>query len=139
MLAGMTPVLKGGIYFFCSTDDVSVAAAADSLASFREDEGISLVLTEAAAIKHGFDRSMPMSRIILEVYSALEGVGLTASVATALADQGVPCNMIAAYHHDNVFVPQAMRHRAIEILKEVQRAASHQQVDGLSAKASLLP
>ncbi len=127
MLAGMTPVLKDGTYFFCSTDDAALAAAAltSSLASFREDEGFAFVLDEAGAIEHGFDRSMPMSRIVLEVFSALDGVGLTAGVASALADEGIPCNMIAAYHHDNVFVPEPMARRAIRVLQEVQRTAAN--------------
>jgi len=126
MLAGMTPVLRDGLYIFCSTDDpaIATAAAIDSLATFREDEGFALVLTEADAIRHGFDRSMPMRRIVLEVFSALDGVGLTAAVATALADEGIPCNMIAAYHHDNVFVPAAMAERAVAILEDVQRGAA---------------
>lgn len=126
MLAGMTPVLMDGTYFFCTTDDAAVAAAAapDSLATFREDEGLALVLNEADAAKHGFSLSMPMSRIVLEVFSALDGVGPTAGVATALADQGIPCNMIAAYYHDNVFVPEPMSQRAIDILKDVQQLAS---------------
>jgi hypothetical protein len=126
MLAGMTPVLTEGTYFFCTTDDSVIAAAAmaSSLATFREAEGVSLVLNKADAIRHGFDLSMPMCRIVLEVFSALDGVGLTAGVASALADQGIPCNMIAAYHHDNVFVPEEMGHRAVGILKQVQQEAA---------------
>lgn len=126
MLAGMKPVLKQGAFFFCTTNDATVAAMLlpCSLAIFREDEGTALVLAEDDARRHGFDVSMPMSRIVLEVFSALDGVGLTAGVASALADEGIPCNMIAAYHHDNVFVPAAMRHRAVSILDDVQRLAA---------------
>jgi uncharacterized protein len=129
MLAGMTPVLKGETYFFCSTDEETVAAnlSDKSLAVFREEEGLALVLTKADAIQHGFDQSMPMSRIVLEVFSALDGVGLTAGVATALADEGIPCNMIAAYHHDNVFVPEPFARRALEILQSVQRNAAEEK------------
>ena len=126
MLVGMKPILKEGIYIFCTTNDVAVAATLlnRSLAAFREDEGFALVLTRDEAREHGFDLSMPMSRIVLEVLSALDGIGLTAGVATALADDGIPCNMIAAYHHDNVFVPEHMGHRAINILENVQREAA---------------
>jgi len=126
MLAGMKPTLKSGRYFFCTTNDMTALAALSnrSLATFREDEGTALVLTEEDATLHSFDLSMPMSRIVLEVFSALDGVGLTAGVATALADEGIPCNMIAAYHHDNVFVPEQMAVRAVEALREVQRQAS---------------
>lgn len=102
-----------------------LAALSDRcLATFREDEGTALVLTEEDASLHGLDLSMPMSRIVLEVFSALDGVGLTAGVATALADEGIPCNMIAAYHHDNVFVPEQKAVKAVEVLHEVQRRAN---------------
>jgi len=125
MLAGMTPTLKAGIYHFCTTDDAAVLASltSRSLAMFREDEGTALILSEHDAQAYGFDLSMPMSRIVLEVFSALDGVGLTAGVAVALADAGIPCNMVAAYHHDNVFVPEPMARRAVEILLGVQREA----------------
>lgn len=126
MLAGMKPSLRDGTYIFCTTDDAVVleALTARSLAVFREDEGTTLVLSAEDASLFGFDVSMPMSRIVLEVFSALDGVGLTAGVATALANEGIPCNLIAAYHHDNVFVPQTMSRRAVEILIDVQKKAS---------------
>lgn len=129
MLAGMKPTLKSGRYFFCTTNDMTVLAVLSdrSLATFREEEGTALVLTEEDAAVHSFDLSMPMARIVLEVFSALDGVGLTAGVATALANEGIPCNMIAAYHHDNVFVPEQMAARAVEILQDVQRRAGSPQ------------
>ncbi|MET3824774.1 hypothetical protein ABIC16_000467 [Sphingomonas sp. PvP055] len=125
MLAGMQPTLKAGSYIFCMTKDPAVLATLGnrSLALFREDEGTALVLSRHDAAEHGFDLSMPMSRIVLEVFSALDGVGLTAGVATALAESGIPCNMVAAYHHDNVFVPEAMARQAIEILLALQQKA----------------
>jgi uncharacterized protein len=63
---------------------------------------------------------MPMRRIVLQVFSALDGVGLTAAVATALANEGIPCNMTAGYHHDHVFVPSAMAERAVAVLRDLQ-------------------
>ena len=125
-LAGMTPVLTEGLYIFCSTADPAAAAALapKSLALFREAEGLALVLTHTDAAAHGFDVSLPMRRIVLEVFSALDGVGLTAGVATALADAGIPCNMIAAYHHDNVFVPEPQALQALALLQAVQRKAA---------------
>ena len=82
-----------------------------------------MVLTKDDASQHGFDLSMPMRRIVLEVFSALDGIGLTAGVATALADESIPCNVIAAYHHDNVFVPDYLGQKAIDILLDVQQKA----------------
>lgn len=126
MLAGMKPTLKSGSYVFCTTDDIDMSEPLlhRSLAVFREDEGTTLLLATEDAARHGFDLSMPMARIVLEVFSSLDGVGLTAGVATALADAGIPCNMIAAYHHDNVFVPEPMAQRAMDVLMDVQRRAN---------------
>ena len=125
MLAGMTPVLKRGIFVFCITNDPALVeqAQAAALSWFREDEGIALILELEVAVSLGFDATMPMSRIVLEVFSALDGVGLTAAVSTALADDNIPCNMVSAYHHDNVFVPAAMADRAMYVLHLLQTQA----------------
>ena len=32
-------------------------------------------------------------------------MGLTAAVATALAAEAIPCNVLAGYHHDHLLVP----------------------------------
>lgn len=126
MLAGMTPVLADGEYVFCTTEDASVIARAlpMALGSFREAEGMTLILPRSDAKALGFDDVLPMRRITLNVFSALDGVGLTAGVATALAAAGIPCNMVAAFHHDHVFVPAAVTERAIAVLKELQERSS---------------
>ena len=118
MIAGMAPELFEGEYVFCtSTDPARIAACLPAaLALFREGEGTSLVLPLAAAQVAGFDASGPMRRITLTVLSALDGVGLTAAVASALAGAGIACNMVAAYHHDHVFVPAEQADRALRTL-----------------------
>lgn len=122
MLAGMTPVLKQESFVFCTTRDAILAEQARSaaLSWFREDEGTAMILELKIAASLGFDTTMPMNRIVLEVFSALDGVGLTAAVSTALAGDNIPCNMVSAYHHDNVFVPVALADRAMYILHSLQ-------------------
>ena len=127
MLAGMTPVLRDGAFVFCVAEQREMAERARDFALgwFEEDEGTALILRLADAERLGFDVRFPMARIVLEVFSALDGVGLTAGVSSALADAGIPCNMIAGYHHDNVFVPAALAQQAVAVLLDVQaRAAS---------------
>ena len=66
----------------------------------------------------------PMCCITLNVYSSLEGVGLTAAVSNALRENAIPCNMVAAFHHDHVFVPSKMCDQAMEVLTSLQKQAA---------------
>ena len=72
----------------------------------------------------GFDTSQIMRCITLEVYSDFEGVGLTAAVANALAENNIPCNVVAAYSHDHAFVPSSSAQDAFEILTDLQKQAT---------------
>lgn len=123
MIGGMTPVLHDGNHIFCTTDDAALATRClpIALAMLREAEGVSFVLPMGDARRLGFDCTLPMVRIGLAVYSALDGVGLTAAVATVLADRSIPCNMIAGYHHDHVFVPADCAQEAFDTLQDLSR------------------
>ncbi len=126
MIAGMMPELQPGTWVFCSTKDASTVAATsrDALAIIRERDSVTLILAEPTARQHGFDTSMCMKQITLTVFSDLEGVGLTAAVAKALTEANIPCNVIAAFHHDHVLVPAGLADRAMAALIALQR--SHQ-------------
>lgn len=122
MIAGMEPVLQPGEFVFCTTCDAALIARAQpqAVASIREAEGMSLVLARDAAGALGFDTALPMRCITLTVFSALDGVGLTAAVSGALAGQGIPCNMVAGFHHDHLFVPSGMAEPALAALRALQ-------------------
>ncbi|NCQ24773.1 MAG: hypothetical protein COW54_04740 [Rhodobacteraceae bacterium CG17_big_fil_post_rev_8_21_14_2_50_63_15] len=123
MISGMRPVLDDDLYHFCALPGRSDPAIAEALAIFREDEGLSLILSERAAQRLGLPREMPMRRITLTVMSALDGIGLTAAVAGVLAREGIPCNMVAAYHHDHVFVPAHLAGCALALLQDLAGSA----------------
>ena len=55
------------------------------------------------------------------VPSALDAVGLTAAVATALTRVGIACNVIAGFHHDHLFVPVDSATRAMSALNALAR------------------
>ncbi len=126
MLAEMNPALCADEFVFCATSDPALATRAEACALgwFKEEEGQSLILERAAAQALGFSDDLPMRRIVLTVHSALDGVGLTAAVSTALSAAAIPCNMVAAYHHDHVFVPSVMADRALAILEALQAEAN---------------
>ncbi len=121
MIAGMAPVLDPETYVFCTfPSGMFVLGDATPLAGFAEAEGLSLILTAAKARVLGQD-GLAMRRIILTVQSALDGIGLTAAVAGALTDAGIACNMVAAFHHDHVFVPADDADRALAVLLALSR------------------
>ncbi|MEO1555566.1 MAG: ACT domain-containing protein [Pseudomonadota bacterium] len=128
MIAGMTPVLMPGGWVYCCETDARRAAemSGDAFATMHEAEGITLILPEPVAKAQGYDTSLVMRQITLNVFSDLEGVGLTAAVAAALTDIDVSCNVVAGYHHDHVFVPEADADRALKVLQDRQRAAEIQ-------------
>lgn len=125
MVAGMDPVLDDTDYIFCTGLPAHQAEAVrdTALGWFVEAEGLSLILSADSAQELGLPGEPTMRRIVLTVHSALDGVGLTAAVASKLAEAGIACNMVAAYHHDHVFVPAADADRALALLRELQASA----------------
>ncbi len=124
MIAGMNPTLQESEYVYCSVEDESLDwQALRPIGLFRESESTTLILDRATAEKRGLNADLPMRQITLEVHSALDGVGLTAAVASALSDAGIPCNMVAAFHHDHVFVPSQMAEAALNTLLKLQASA----------------
>ncbi len=107
MLAGMAPALDAHEWGFLVVES---EPPSDAFAVIREDEGTTAIVAQEGG---GF------ARITLTVHSALDGVGLTAAVSTALAQQGIACNVVAGFHHDHLFVPWARRDEALAILQRL--------------------
>lgn len=112
MLAGMAPLLDGRRWAYVVVDG---AAPDEAFAIFREEEGTTAVLPDPAG---------DFARITLMVHSALDGVGLTAAVAGALAERGIACNVVAGFHHDHLFVPWARGEEAVRALAALSTDAA---------------
>nr|WP_294980971.1 ACT domain-containing protein [uncultured Pseudomonas sp.] len=117
LLRGMTPVLNDGEYVFCTLPDGQWPAGVQPLGSFREREGLTLILPRAEAEGAGLAFDYVAAWLTLEVHSALQAVGLTAAVANALARAGISCNVVAAWYHDHLFVAHADGPRALDALR----------------------
>ena len=121
LLASLAPGLLPDEYVFCTLPEGRRWEAAElpALATFREQEGLSLVLERSLALGQGFADDAAMRCIRLGAHSSLAAVGLTAAVSGRLAERGISANVIAAYHHDYVFVPADRAEEALAALVEL--------------------
>jgi hypothetical protein len=122
LLAELEPQPVPGRYVFVTAADAPTDI--DAFARIHEAEGTTLVLTVDEAERHQLPYEYVAARITLTVHSALEAVGLTAAVATALAEEGISCNVIAGYFHDHLFVAEQDGERAVAILRRLSIAAA---------------
>lgn len=87
------------------------------IAAFKEQEGLSLVVPVERAEAAGLEFECAFRMIRLGVHSSLGAVGLTAAVASALTRRGISANVVAAFHHDHVFVPAERADEALRVLE----------------------
>jgi hypothetical protein len=108
LLGALDPRVSPERYSFELTE--SPALVADTFAVIREHEGVTAI------------RSSPTghwAHIAIGVVSDLESVGLTAALSKRLADAGISANVVAALHHDHIFVPWERREEALALLRSV--------------------
>ncbi len=120
LLGNLRPVLQPGCWAYCSIPLDTDLGDLHPLATFREAEGLSVIVGEAEASARDWPVLFRAAWLTLQVDSALEAVGLTAAVATALTKAGISCNVVAAAHHDHLFVPFEDGERALGVLGNLQ-------------------
>lgn len=123
LIASMQPELQPGVYVFASLPQDAVASGAGIVATFREREGMTIVMDEDAARAANIAPLFRAAWITLTVHSDLNAVGLTAAFARALSEKGISCNVMAASYHDHIFVPVDDAARAMDALSALQQTA----------------
>ena len=128
LLESVHPIVNPGEYLFLAVDDETLERIprAATLFEFKEhrcgqqhrEEGTTVVVERQQAAQLGLRPrdDYVASWITLQVQSSLEAVGLTQHVAEQLAEVGVSANVVAAYHHDHVFVHSRDRDTAEQAL-----------------------
>jgi hypothetical protein len=121
LIRSMSPRLNDGVFVFISVPPEADTAGLRPIATFLEDEGISMIVEESQIEGMKFNVLFRAAWITLGVNSDLNAVGLTAAVAKALADKGISCNVVAAAHHDHLFVPVDAAQEAMDALVGLKR------------------
>lgn len=117
LLATLSPRLTAGEWVFATLPHgAAIPSGLTPIGTFREDEGFTVICRAEAAREHGLPFDATFRQITLDANSALTAVGLTAAVAAALTREHIPCNVVAAFHHDHVFVPTPCAEQALKVL-----------------------
>lgn len=116
LLKSMKPEHNSGDYVFCKVENLENVNLKEVEMFFREKEAITLILKKETAEILNLQYSVIMAWITLTVHSSLEAVGLTAAFSKALSENGISCNVVAAFYHDHIFVNQKDIEKAMEIL-----------------------
>lgn len=117
LLKNMKPDLHPGEYVFCTVKELGVLPLGEIVLLFREQEGMTIVLSKDLADRFGLTYSFVAGWITLTVHSSLEAIGLTAAFSKALSEEGISCNVVAAFYHDHVFVNTTDCEKAMEVLR----------------------
>ncbi len=117
LLRSMRPQFRTGEFVFVAAE--GLPAEVLTQAAVRENEGMSAVIARADADRLGIHYDFVASWITLTVLSPLDSVGLTAAVATELAELGISCNVIAGLRHDHLLVPSDRADDALSALRRL--------------------
>ncbi|MDV3002511.1 MAG: hypothetical protein N5P05_004166 (plasmid) [Chroococcopsis gigantea SAG 12.99] len=120
LLRAMRPTLCKDEYIFCSIDTQEPHYLnLNPIATFREAEGVSLIIEREVADRAGIPYVAVFSMITLSVHSSLEAIGFLATIATRLAEHGISVNPVSAYYHDHLFVPVSRAEEAMDLLQKL--------------------
>lgn len=115
-LADLDQQVRTGAFVFVT---LPTRAGVTAEATIVEDEGITHVVPREVADAEGWTYEFVAGWITLTTATALDLVGLTAAVATALAEHGIACNVLAGRHHDHLLVPLDRLDDALLVLDDL--------------------
>lgn len=97
--------------------EVLDALESAALATVREREGRTFVVPAEAAASSGLPVIFDGVWLTVNIWTALDSVGLTAALSDKLASAGIACNVFAGAFHDHLLVPVDAADRAVELLR----------------------
>lgn len=107
-------------YGFATKQDANFLFEKPMFAVIQEEEGLTLVAQTQYLKEKGLSYEGVYAKLTIEVHTSLELVGLTAVLASKLAENNISANVIAAYYHDHIFIPFNLRKQAIDALNTLK-------------------
>ena len=121
LLKTMKPKRNLGEFVFCEVENLEKINLNEIVMTFREEESITIIVKKEIADKLNLKYSFIASWITLTIHSSLDAVGLTAAFSKALSENGISCNVVAAFYHDHIFVDKKDTEKTMEILNKFSK------------------
>jgi hypothetical protein len=121
LLRSMSPKLSKSQFVFCniSPDRLSTMKV-ELLFVFKEKEGVTIIIEKWQAESESLDYDNVWSWIALTVHFSLSAVGFLATITAKLSENSISVNVVSAYFHDHLFVPQEKASLAMQVLNDLQ-------------------
>jgi hypothetical protein len=121
ILESIDPYLVDESFIFMTTDQSlsSISNTLNPIASFKENEGLSIVITQETADKNAITYDSVFSCISLGVHSSLESYGLISTISRELTQNNISTNVFSGYYHDHIFVQSEKADKALEIISKI--------------------
>ena len=115
----MAPQLQPEVFVYCTFPDFRLPEGLLPMCTFREAEGLTAIVERTMAERAQAPYIFEARLITLTVHSSLEAIGFLATISSCLAQAGIPCNAVAAYHHDHLFIPVDRAQQALVLLESL--------------------
>lgn len=119
LLSDMTPDIARPTYVYCTFPDRRLPVGVEAICQFSESEGLTAIIDKSDAERLNIAYEFAARMITLTVHSDLAAVGFLSVVFATLANAGIACNAVSAYHHDHLFVPDERSDEAMSLLQSL--------------------
>ena len=124
ILGNLKPrILEGSFVFTTSNDELDhLMKTFKPIATFREEEGITLVISKDEADKFNIKYDSLFRCISLGVHSSLNSYGLISSISSELTKKKISSNVFSGFYHDHIFVQADLADTAIQVINSLDNS-----------------
>ena len=121
ILGNLKPrILEGSFVFTTSNDELDhLMKTFKPIATFREEEGITLVISKDEADKFNIKYDSLFRCISLGVHSSLNSYGLISSISSELTKKKISSNVFSGFYHDHIFVQADLADTALQVINSL--------------------
>lgn len=121
ILKNLDPYIVKESFIFMTSDaePAELFKTLNPIATFMEDEGLTLVITQHCADKNVIKYDSVFKCISLGIHSSLESYGLISTISNELTKSNISTNVFSGYFHDHIFVESNKANQALKVISSI--------------------